>query len=136
MAYLRRHMPALWLLAAAVLMVRALVPSGWMPSVEDGGVRIVLCTGQGPVMATLERDGQIRHDGGEHTGGEHTEGTQDVRDTCPFGTVAQPFHPPAPVALPGPLPLAAPLDTPAPAVALIAARKALRPPARGPPAFA
>lgn len=50
---------ALWIVACA-LMLRMLVPAGWMPSTgADGAVRITLCTGQGPVEAWLGKDGAL-----------------------------------------------------------------------------
>jgi len=128
MAPLRRHTPALWLIAAVVLMVRALVPSGWMPSVEqDGGIRILLCTGQGTTIATLTHDGNIK-------GGDDGE-SSTTRETCPYGVIAQPFDVPDAIALPEAQPAPDGISQPRPVLALIVARKGLRPPARGPPAF-
>ncbi|MCJ8158489.1 hypothetical protein [Sphingomonas sp. LaA6.9] len=52
---------ALWIVACA-LMLRMLVPAGWMPATDaDGAVRITLCTGQGLVEAWVATDGSL-HD--------------------------------------------------------------------------
>lgn len=124
----RRPLPILWLLAAALLAVKALVPTGWMPVVAgDGGIRIALCTSQGTVLATLDADGTVHRDGAPESGN---------RDTCPFATVAAAFDLAAPPAMP-PAFAASPFSArPLPVAAMVAARRALRPPARGPPAFA
>ena len=47
-----RH-PLILPLLALLLATRALVPTGWMPVADAGGVHITLCTGQGMVGATL-----------------------------------------------------------------------------------
>lgn len=52
---------ALWIVACA-LMLRVLVPAGWMPATgADGAMRITLCTGQGLVEAWVGKDGTV-HD--------------------------------------------------------------------------
>ncbi len=123
----RNRQPVLWLLVACLLAVRALVPSGWMPVAEDDGIRIALCTGQGTVMARLDDQGRLHRDGAPDNA---------PRETCPYATVTAPFDVPA-----GPVIAAASaapvlVNRPSLTAALIAARKSLRPPARGPPAFA
>lgn len=123
----RRHSTLFWLLAAALLAVKALVPSGWMPVASEGGIRIALCTGAGTTMATLDPQGRLHRDG---------EPESAVQEACPYATAAAPFVLAVPPVLAdAPLP-AAGLEPAALVAALIAARRALRPPARGPPASA
>ena len=114
---------ALWLVALAFA-VKLLVAPGMMPVVDAGGLRITICTGNGPVAATLDLDGK--------------KGKQSpmAQEACPFATLAwsalatvAPYlavpplvHFVAPIALPS-------LPARAPPVAL-------PPPATGPPAFA
>ncbi|WP_238475461.1 DUF2946 family protein [Sphingomonas cavernae] len=51
---------ALWIVACALLL-RILVPAGWMPSTSaDGAMRITLCTGQGMVEAWVGKDGTLQ----------------------------------------------------------------------------
>lgn len=114
------------LLLTAALLARAALPAGWMPVAQDGGVRIAICTGQGAVMAVLGPDGKI-----------HRDAPEAPRNPCPFGMAGgEPFALPTLAPLP-----AAPLmleQTPVAALAAIelTIRRSLRPPARGPPAFA
>lgn len=50
---------ALWIIACALLL-RIIVPAGWMPSADiDGRMRITLCTSTGLVEAYVDRDGTI-----------------------------------------------------------------------------
>ena len=123
----RRHPALFWLLAAALLAVKALVPSGWMPVASEGGIRIALCTGAGTTMARLDPQGRLHRDGAPES---------PVREACPYATAATPFVLASPPTLAEPVVLPAIPDAPALVAALIAARRALRPPARGPPAFA
>lgn len=123
----RRHSTLFWLIAAALLAVKALVPSGWMPVASEGGIRIALCTGSGTTMATLDPEGRLHRDG---------EPESPVQEACPFATAATPFVLASPPTLAEPPLPAAAIEPPALVAALIAARRALRPPARGPPAFA
>lgn len=113
---------ALVLLALAVL-ARALVPSGWMPVAHAGELKVMLCSGSGPVAVTLELG--------------KNAAPQAPRDPCPFAVAASDA-----ADTPPPLDLAAlPRwgDAPAftqPHAARLVAWRAARPPARGPPAFA
>jgi hypothetical protein len=58
------------LFVAFALMLRILIPSGWMPTTgADGMVRISVCTGMGAETAWLDHDGKIHKDapsGGHH----------------------------------------------------------------------
>ena len=118
----------IWLLLAAALMARAVVPSGWMPVADKDGFRIALCTGTGPAFMTLGRDGRLHEEAPEKPA---------PRDPCPYalGAVQAASLPPA-IELPLP-PIAAQALTPAAlAEVAMALRRSLRPPARGPPTLA
>jgi len=115
-----------WLLIAAVILLRAGLPTGWMPVHDAEGIRVALCTSAGPAFITLTRNGESQ----EHGPGQ-------ASDPCPFGlltTQAGDVPPPlswavAPIA---PRLVMAPLPD---AAARVIRRTAL-PPARGPPALA
>lgn len=112
-------------LLALALIVRALVPTGWMPIATDDGVRLVLCPGQGHAVA------------GMHHGGGHGHDAPMPDHPCAFaGLGLAADTAPAPLILPLP-PLAEP---PAPsevfAVAIGQGLAAPPPPATGPPTFA
>lgn len=112
------------LLLAMALLVRLAVPGGWMPVLDAAGeVRVAICTGSGPATITLntQTDGRER----------------ELRDPCPFGLAsaqALALPPVIPLLLPPALPLL--LLLPMLVAARLAAWRATRPPARGPPAFA
>jgi hypothetical protein len=53
------HRVALALIACAMLL-RVLIPAGWMPTTgADGMIRISVCTGMGAETAWIDRDGKI-----------------------------------------------------------------------------
>jgi hypothetical protein len=119
-----------WLLVAVLIGAKALVPSGWMPVAAADGVRIALCTGQGPVIATIDASGHV-HKYGQKDGAPQAP----ARETCPFATLAlttplpaSPVLAPAAPVRPAPVHLAQPRS--------LAPAHAPRPPARGPPLFA
>jgi hypothetical protein len=119
--------PLLLPLLALLLATRALVPAGWMPVADAGGVHITLCTGQGQVGAILGPDGKVHED---------MPGMPGHRDPCPYGTLAWAVDTPAlPEIVPAPeLP---PEDRAAPRYqAPVAFLHAPRPLPRGPPSFA
>jgi hypothetical protein len=62
------------LLLVAALMLRALVPAGWMPVSTSQGIAMTLCTGAGPV--TLKTDGPAPATPDDHG------------DNCPFAATA------------------------------------------------
>lgn len=123
MTLLRRLHPAFaMLLLAATLALRLAVPAGYMPVADEHGIRVEICTGTG--KAFVEIDPGSPND-------------SQPRDPCPFGLGGGPAldAPPPPAVSGAPAALA---DHPYPG--LVAARliawRALRPPARGPPALA
>jgi hypothetical protein len=150
LASLHRRVPATaWVAVAALLFMRALVPAGFMPMVQDGHLTMVLCSGTGPEaprqpagralhhmagmdmsamdMAGMDMPG-VAHDGGGHAEADHSH------PPCVFAATALVAPPSADALLiPGP-DLAASLDIPpAPALrggGLLRAQSPRAPPAR------
>lgn len=120
---LRRINPSfLLLLMAAALMLRIAVPAGFMPVADADGIRVEICTGAGKTFVELVPGG---------SGGEQP------RDPCPYGLAgaAALDVPPAVGIAAIPLPQII-LSYPELILARLVTARALRPPARGPPAFA
>jgi hypothetical protein len=69
------HAAAFAVLIAATLMLRALVPTGWMPSAVPGEI-ISLCTGSGMVSGWVDAAGKL------HT--EKQPGKQITEQPCAF----------------------------------------------------
>ncbi|MFO1254923.1 MAG: DUF2946 family protein [Sphingomonadaceae bacterium] len=114
-----------WLLLALVLLVRAMLPQGLMPVVSDGGIRVAICTGSGAAVMVLGQDGKL-----------HQEEPEQKGAPCPFALAGGTADlPPPPLVLPLPVAVSGESILPATA-ARLTARRALRPPARGPPAIA
>lgn len=114
-------------LLAATLLLRLLVPAGFMPIVSSGGMQITLCTGSGPQSAMIDMAGMA-------TGKSKPDGHPGQDVPCGFAGVAMPGLVGA-----DPLPLAPPVvlaitTTPA-ALPIRTVRRVprLRPPLRGPP---
>ncbi|MDG2003988.1 MAG: DUF2946 family protein [Novosphingobium sp.] len=124
--------PAVWLLIVAALLLRAGIPVGWMPVAGDDGLRFMLCSGSGPVEIA-KVPGEAHH---EHHQ-DHQNHEEAGHEPCPFGlALGKSFNllaPPVPALLPAAL---AALVSPMLPAARYAERRNLRPPARGPPAFA
>jgi hypothetical protein len=122
------------LLVAALLVVRAAVPLGWMPAQTQDGIRVLLCTGDGSAARTIELFVPIAGVDGQGSG-EHPD--DPPRDPCPFGlSFAKAFDLPAPIALPQMPAIAALGKAPEAVTARIVAARGVRPPARGPPVAA
>lgn len=120
---------ALWIVACA-LMLRILVPAGWMPGTgADGALRITLCTGQGMVEAWVDGNGAI-HDKAPQKSEPRTD------QPCSFaGLGAAALAEPAPMVLDAPRFAAATILLPIPAsIAIGRGLAAPPPPAIGPPA--
>lgn len=117
---LRYRWLAVWL-AAAALLVKVLVPTGFMPTVVDGVMVVELCTGEGLKSVAVD----VSSEGG-HTSGHDMP--------CAFAGLTAPVLgavDPALLALAIMFILAAALHTPQQAPHTAAQR--LRPPLRGPP---
>lgn len=114
-----RRKAAVWLLIAATLMVRALVPAGWMPAqTESGAITVQICNSdQSWTIPTEKRDTN-----------QHR-----ARESCPFGLLASAADLPdfpwlAAIPVPAGVAYIAWLREIAPRVA-----DRLRPPGRAPP---
>lgn len=98
----------LYSLMLLALMVRSVVPVGFMPSQgRNGKVEIVICTGSGPATMLMDTDKipAITHDmpAGHAHDGQHggKDGNSGSRLSCPYAPVlAQGLPGVAPVALP------------------------------------
>lgn len=133
-ALLKQPLLAATVLLAALL-VRMLVPAGFMPVVEDGRLTLAICSGYGPVAAAPAAHG-MDHGGGHAMAGmtHHEDPQHQAQNPCAFADLAVP-------ALGGadPIQLAAALLFIVAAALLprrqVAPRAAshLRPPLRGPP---
>lgn len=134
---MRRKLPAVWTLLLAVLVMRALVPSGWMPDFEGAsGFNIRICgpadiapgDAPEPMAHAMHGEGPV-HD--PHA--EHDADAAHMGAPCMFSGFANAAPPPdaptlASVAMP-----VAPVRTVEPLrIALIRARF-LEPPAHAPP---
>jgi hypothetical protein len=108
---IRSRRDIVWL-ALAALVLRCLVPPGFMPEAhpDQRGFRMVLCSGAGTVTLTVDADG-VPIESGSHVA--------DSR-SCPFSAVAFAAAPPAPPlgflalaqAVPDPLPVSLPPPQP------------------------
>lgn len=117
---LRYRWLAVWL-AAAALLVKVLVPTGFMPAVVDGVMVIELCTGDGLKSVAVATPTESKHTGGNDM-------------PCAFAGLAAPMMgavDPALLALAILFILAAALHTPQQTPHTATLR--LRPPLRGPP---
>jgi len=90
-------------IALAAMMLRALMPAGWMPNSEaSAGVPITICTMDGQVHLTLGPDGQPF---------KKQQNQDDTRhhDLCPFAAAPQMAQPAtsASLALPSPISMVA-----------------------------
>ena len=146
MAFLRRqigHHPRFAaLILAAALMLRLLVPAGFMPDVSSGRIAISICTGYGPAPMTpmtmpghaMAMAGQAMADHDSHGSGSDKHRKADM--PCGFGGLSAPG-----LAGADPIQLAVALAfvfaTVPFAKAILGTRRPvrLRPPLRGPPAF-
>jgi hypothetical protein len=127
MTAFRRLSPALSaLLLSAALVLRLVVPSGWMPIAGAGELRLAICTGGAP--ATL-----VLHSGAR----EHDQPGKTGRDPCPFAVATGgALDLPVPPGLPAIIRSMAGNAHFAQLAATITVRRAPRPPARGPPLLA
>lgn len=127
----------MWLLLLAVLLLRAVVPQGWMPDTDASGRLVVrICDGAGAMV--LPRPDAPQMHGAHHGGGhgehaDHGSGGDDAHDQCAFAGLSAPAASAPPVLLPAPLPPVAYFTAPRPETGLRTQSTALPPPARAPP---
>jgi Protein of unknown function (DUF2946) len=120
--------PLIWLLLVAAVMMRAAMPAGWMPTVDQSGIRIAVCTGMGPEFLTMGSDGNLH---------KEAPAPRAPHEPCPFAlAAAAPAYLPPALVLPQPPVSLIPLAFPELAAISAALRRNPRPPARGPPALA
>ena len=122
----------LWTLLLAALLLRALVPQGWMPDSNAGGFAIRICDGAGALVLPDPTPEMGAHHGGHH--GQHDDRHGDIgHEQCSFAGLSAPMASPPPALEVPPLaPHVAylvPLRPSAPARTSIS----LPPPARAPP---
>ena len=85
--HLLQHRATAALVIAFALLMRVLVPAGFMPVVDHGAITIVLCSGNGPqVMQTTASTMTMAH-AGHHPGEEH-QGKSD--SPCVFSGLTAP----------------------------------------------
>lgn len=129
------HRRWLLLMFACAILVRALIPTGWMPIADAQGFRIVLCSGAGPMAPTANVPMDHAMVGMHHDRSpeHHNQGPEHP---CAFAGVTAAIEAPR---LAAPLPPVRIRATPAPPRALIAVGHGLAappPPQTGPPTFA
>jgi hypothetical protein len=80
--------------ALAAMVLRALLPAGWMPATTGAhGTTFVICTMNGPKRVTLP-DAPVKK--------QPQQPDDRGSGPCPFGVAGLAFAPPVPVALPVP----------------------------------
>ena len=134
----------LWLVLGLGLLMRALVPAGWMPAVDAQGIRLVLCDGWQDVTPETSHGGghSVSADGHQmsasHVGG-HEQGDKskkaDHSAPCTFAASALNVPLPSQVALPTAMPV---LDLVSAAFSLVRVGQGLAappPPSTGPPSI-
>ncbi len=95
------HRRWLLLLFACAMLVRALIPTGWMPIADAQGFRILLCSGTGPAMPTAKAPmdhamaGMHHEKSSEHhsQGPEHPCAFAGVTPAIDSPTLAAPLPP-------------------------------------------
>ena len=80
--FLGRHHWLCALLLGATLIVKALMPAGFMPVVSNDAILVQLCSGQGPQTIALELPGKT----GDHDHGEHRK----AETPCAFSGLSSP----------------------------------------------
>lgn len=83
---------------AAILLLKALVPSGWMPMAQDGSVRIVPCGGWAPAPRAVVAEHHDNHAAPSAGHGQHHEDGQSVEPPCAFAGLGLAWTLPPPFA--------------------------------------
>ncbi|SFO06409.1 hypothetical protein [Sphingomonas sp. OK281] len=129
------HRRWLLLVFACAMLVRALIPTGWMPVADAQGFRIVLCSGTGPTIPSAQAPMEHAMAGMHHrkSSEHHSQGPEHP---CAFAGVTPAIDMPT---LAAPLPPVRIRATPALARVLVTIGHGLAappPPQTGPPPFA
>jgi len=125
---LSNHRLAIAILALALLM-KLIMPAGFMPTVSNGQIVVSMCSGTGPmeVVMTIPGLGHQPDNGGAHGG--------KAEQPCAFAGLSAPSLAAAdPILLATAILFLLALGIRAPLLPASAAPPYLRPPARGPPA--
>ncbi|QAY77549.1 DUF2946 family protein [Sphingosinicella sp. BN140058] len=85
-AFLLQHRALAAFVLAGALLMRVLVPSGYMPTIHHGAVAIVPCSGAGPV--TIEAHAAVAHGSGHH--GDEQKPHEGSQGPCLFSSLAAP----------------------------------------------
>ena len=133
-------------LIALALLIKALVPAGWMPQLEGGTLTLRLCGGATPAPASppaaQDHHGTMSHDAGASSGHHDAHGGQDrhekeqptLDEPCAFAAAGLSWTAPVPGAAPAPLPFAAAIADPHQREVVIGRGLAAPPPPQtGPP---
>ena len=109
------------------LLLRVMVPAGWMPNASARGYAITLCTGMGAVSAWVDGDGRIH---------KSRPGENRPDHPCVFSGFGAAVHLPSlsAIAIASPLAQAMPVPIAQTAVAIGRGLAAPPPPPTGPPA--
>jgi len=130
-AFVPRRLRRITILLLPALLLRSLIPFGFMPMADAGGVSIGLCPGEGPMPAAMGAAAHAQHmHHSAHHDGAHSGSHQAP---CLFAASASPTFAPALPALPASVSDATPCRLPdaAGSVTLPSIRRAQSP--RGPP---
>jgi hypothetical protein len=123
-----RRNVGLTLLLSFALFVKALIPSGWMPSGEEA-FEIIVCAGTETHSVWLDKNGELHEqDPGDAKGDGARKGS------CPFAAIAQAADLPSPAIMADPVgPSSYVTYAPLPAIAIGKGLAAPPPPQTGPP---
>ena len=126
--YLLHHRAlAAWLVALALLM-KVLVPTGYMLGTSAGSITVELCSGYGPMKMAMPMPGMAHHQGDKSDHGK-------AEQPCAFSGLSAPSLAAAdPILLALALAFIIATAFRAPTPVRIQARAFLRPPTTGPPA--
>ena len=96
------------LLVGCALLLRIVVPAGWMPETGAGQVTLSWCadSGYGGPAALSEAKALLARAVGKSTPAEHQKSPDQP---CAFAMAAQPLAPADPLVLPAPLPAVEPI---------------------------
>ncbi len=89
--------------ALAAMVLRAMIPSGWMPSTSQGGIALTICTLNGAVEAVLGPDGKPLPPSSDQS---------RPQDVCVFGAAPHLAELTGQTALPAPVNVVRAVQTP------------------------
>ena len=126
--YLLRHRALAACLVALALLMKVLVPTGYMLGTSAGSITVEVCSGYGPMKMTMPMPGMAHHQGDK---GDHGKAEQP----CAFSGLSAPSLAAAdPILLALAIAFIIATAFLAPIPVLVRAWAFLRPPTTGPPA--